>query len=91
MLLKSVFPAPDRWFLLLLAGLEPSDLASKIVSSESLSGLSALVDEEEEDEELPSILSHQGETSVYPSDTFFTQNRCELLGSVCFSFADELW
>lgn len=40
-------------------GLEPSHLASKIVSSESLSGLSALVDEEEEDEELPSILSHQ--------------------------------
>ncbi|NWX06206.1 MUM1 protein, partial [Caloenas nicobarica] len=39
--------------------LEPSDLASKIISSESLSGLSALVDEEEEDEELPSILSHQ--------------------------------
>ncbi|KAM9254491.1 PWWP domain-containing DNA repair factor 3A isoform 1-T3 [Cariama cristata] len=40
-------------------GLELSDLSSKIVSSESLSRLSALVDEEEEEEELPSILSHQ--------------------------------
>lgn len=70
MLFKSLFPAPDCGFLLLLAGLEPSHLASKIVSSESLSGLSALVDEEEEDEELPSILSHQGETSVYLYETF---------------------
>ncbi|XP_009978134.1 PREDICTED: PWWP domain-containing protein MUM1 [Tauraco erythrolophus] len=40
-------------------GLESSDLSSKIVSAESLSCLSALVDEEEEDEELPSILSRQ--------------------------------
>lgn len=48
-----------------LAGLESSDLSSKVVSPESLSRLSALVDEEEEDEELPSILSHQGEPSVY--------------------------
>ncbi|XP_074784171.1 PWWP domain-containing DNA repair factor 3A [Athene noctua] len=40
-------------------GLELSDLSSKIVSSESLSRLSALVDEEEEEEEeLPCILSH---------------------------------
>ncbi|XP_009467416.1 PREDICTED: PWWP domain-containing protein MUM1 [Nipponia nippon] len=45
-------------------GLEPSDLSSKIVSSESLSRLSALVDEEEEDEELPSILSHQEPQSI---------------------------
>ncbi|KFR01456.1 PWWP domain-containing protein MUM1 [Nipponia nippon] len=44
--------------------LEPSDLSSKIVSSESLSRLSALVDEEEEDEELPSILSHQEPQSI---------------------------
>ncbi|KAM6107297.1 PWWP domain-containing DNA repair factor 3A [Pterocles gutturalis] len=40
-------------------GLESSDLSSKIVFTESLSRLSALVDEEEEDEELPSILSCQ--------------------------------
>ncbi|KFV03020.1 PWWP domain-containing protein MUM1, partial [Pterocles gutturalis] len=39
--------------------LESSDLSSKIVFTESLSRLSALVDEEEEDEELPSILSCQ--------------------------------
>ncbi|KFO93104.1 PWWP domain-containing protein MUM1, partial [Buceros rhinoceros silvestris] len=40
--------------------LEPTDLSSKIVSSESLSRLSALLEEEEEeDEELPSILSPQ--------------------------------
>ncbi|KAM6231631.1 PWWP domain-containing DNA repair factor 3A isoform 1-T3 [Spheniscus humboldti] len=45
-------------------GLEPSDLSSKIVSSESLSRLSALVDDEEEDEELPSILSHQEPQSI---------------------------
>ncbi|XP_072701339.1 PWWP domain-containing DNA repair factor 3A [Ciconia boyciana] len=45
-------------------GLELSDLSSKIVSSESLSRLSALVDEEEEDEELPSILSHQEPQSI---------------------------
>ncbi|KAM6189397.1 PWWP domain-containing DNA repair factor 3A [Sarcoramphus papa] len=45
-------------------GLESSDLSSKIVSSESLSRLSALVDEEEEDEELPSILSHQEPQSI---------------------------
>lgn len=48
----------------MLAGLESSDVSSKLVSPESLSCLSALVDEEEEDEELPSILSHQGEKSV---------------------------
>ncbi|XP_068775752.1 PWWP domain-containing DNA repair factor 3A isoform X2 [Struthio camelus] len=41
-------------------GLESSDMSLKISSSENLSLLSALVDEEEEeDEELPSILSHQ--------------------------------
>ncbi|XP_064030883.1 PWWP domain-containing DNA repair factor 3A [Pogoniulus pusillus] len=41
-------------------GLELSDLSSKIPPSESLSHLSALLDEEEEeDEELPSILSPQ--------------------------------
>ncbi|KAM6369028.1 PWWP domain-containing DNA repair factor 3A isoform 1-T2 [Pluvialis apricaria] len=45
-------------------GLESSDLSSKIVSPESLSRLSALVDEEEEDEELPSILSHQEPQSI---------------------------
>ncbi|NXC21476.1 MUM1 protein, partial [Corythaeola cristata] len=45
-------------------GLESSDLSSKIVSTESLSCLSALVDEEEEDEELPSILSHQEPQSI---------------------------
>ncbi|KAM6332110.1 PWWP domain-containing DNA repair factor 3A isoform 1-T2 [Alca torda] len=45
-------------------GLESSDLSPKIVSSESLSRLSALVDEEEEDEELPSILSHQEPQSI---------------------------
>ncbi|XP_053906385.1 PWWP domain-containing DNA repair factor 3A [Cuculus canorus] len=45
-------------------GLEPSDLSSKIVSPESLSRLSPLVDEEEEDEELPSILSHQEPQSI---------------------------
>ncbi|KAM6113477.1 PWWP domain-containing DNA repair factor 3A isoform 2-T3 [Phoenicopterus ruber ruber] len=45
-------------------GLESSDLSSKIASSESLSRLSALVDEEEEDEELPSILSHQEPQSI---------------------------
>ncbi|NXE29020.1 MUM1 protein, partial [Ardeotis kori] len=44
--------------------LELSDLSSKIVTSESLSRLSALVDEEEEDEELPSILSHQEPQSI---------------------------
>ncbi|KFQ89517.1 PWWP domain-containing protein MUM1, partial [Phoenicopterus ruber ruber] len=44
--------------------LESSDLSSKIASSESLSRLSALVDEEEEDEELPSILSHQEPQSI---------------------------
>ncbi|NXN27009.1 MUM1 protein, partial [Nycticryphes semicollaris] len=47
-----------------LAGLEPSDLSPKIVCPESLSRLSALVDEEEEDEELPSILSHQEPQSI---------------------------
>ncbi|XP_009882849.1 PREDICTED: PWWP domain-containing protein MUM1 [Charadrius vociferus] len=45
-------------------GPESSDLSSKIVSPESLSRLSALVDEEEEDEELPSILSHQEPQSI---------------------------
>ncbi|KAM9369067.1 PWWP domain-containing DNA repair factor 3A [Phaethornis superciliosus] len=46
-------------------GLEPSDLASKITSSESLSCLSPLVDEEEEEEEeLPSILSLQEPKSI---------------------------
>ncbi|NWU91376.1 MUM1 protein, partial [Upupa epops] len=39
--------------------LEPSDLSSKIVASGSLSPLSSLLDEEEEDEELPCILSLQ--------------------------------
>ncbi|XP_010290780.1 PREDICTED: PWWP domain-containing protein MUM1-like [Phaethon lepturus] len=45
-------------------GLESSDLSSNMVSSESLSRLSPLVDEEEEDEELPSILSHQEPQSI---------------------------
>ncbi|XP_071583753.1 PWWP domain-containing DNA repair factor 3A isoform X2 [Heliangelus exortis] len=46
-------------------GLEPSDLASKITSSEGLSCLSPLVDEEEEEEEeLPSILSLQEPQSI---------------------------
>ncbi|XP_069733955.1 PWWP domain-containing DNA repair factor 3A [Phaenicophaeus curvirostris] len=46
-------------------GLDPLDLSSKIVSSESLSRLSPLVDEEEEEEEeLPSILSHQEPQSI---------------------------
>ncbi|XP_035752456.1 PWWP domain-containing DNA repair factor 3A [Egretta garzetta] len=45
-------------------GLESSDVSSKLVSPESLSCLSALVDEEEEDEELPSILSHQEPQSI---------------------------
>uniref|UniRef100_A0A8C8A5T3 PWWP domain-containing protein n=1 Tax=Otus sunia TaxID=257818 RepID=A0A8C8A5T3_9STRI len=45
-------------------GLELSDLSSKIVSSESLSRLSALVDEEEEEEELPCILSHHEPQSI---------------------------
>ncbi|XP_075632483.1 PWWP domain-containing DNA repair factor 3A [Balearica regulorum gibbericeps] len=45
-------------------GLESSDMSSKIVSSESFSRLSALVDEEDEDEELPSILSHQEPQSI---------------------------
>uniref|UniRef100_A0A8C3BJ85 PWWP domain-containing protein MUM1 n=1 Tax=Cairina moschata TaxID=8855 RepID=A0A8C3BJ85_CAIMO len=41
-------------------GLESSDLSSKLTFTENLSHVSALVDEdEEEDEELPSILSHQ--------------------------------
>ncbi|NXW59464.1 MUM1 protein, partial [Eurystomus gularis] len=39
--------------------LELSDLSSEVVPSENLSCLSALLDEEEEDEELPSILSPQ--------------------------------
>ncbi|NXF37593.1 MUM1 protein, partial [Nyctibius bracteatus] len=38
--------------------------SQRILSSESLSRLSALVDEEEEDEELPSILSHQEPQSI---------------------------
>ncbi|NXL09420.1 MUM1 protein, partial [Mesembrinibis cayennensis] len=42
----------------------PSDRRTLSVSSESLSRLSALVDEEEEDEELPSILSHQEPQSI---------------------------
>ncbi|XP_061871065.1 PWWP domain-containing DNA repair factor 3A isoform X2 [Colius striatus] len=45
-------------------GLESFDPSSKIVSSESLSHLSALAAEEEEDEELPSILSHQEPQSI---------------------------
>ncbi|KAM6294793.1 PWWP domain-containing DNA repair factor 3A [Aegotheles albertisi] len=45
-------------------GLDSPDLSSKIVSPESLSHLSALVDEEEEDEELPSILSLQEPQSM---------------------------
>ncbi|NXK20616.1 MUM1 protein, partial [Arenaria interpres] len=46
--------------------LESSDLSPKIVYPESLSRLSALVDEEEEDEdeELPSILSNQEPQSI---------------------------
>ncbi|KFP25422.1 PWWP domain-containing protein MUM1, partial [Colius striatus] len=44
--------------------LESFDPSSKIVSSESLSHLSALAAEEEEDEELPSILSHQEPQSI---------------------------
>ncbi|NXP44673.1 MUM1 protein, partial [Heliornis fulica] len=47
-----------------LPGLQSPDLSSKIVSSESLSHLSALVNEEEEDEELPSVLSHQAPQSI---------------------------
>ncbi|NWW90209.1 MUM1 protein, partial [Rhynochetos jubatus] len=43
----------------MLSELELSDLSSHIVSSENLSRISALVDKEEEEEELPSILSHQ--------------------------------
>ncbi|KFU95452.1 PWWP domain-containing protein MUM1, partial [Chaetura pelagica] len=46
------------------AWLEPSALSSEIVSSESLSRLSPLVDEEEEEEELPSILSVQEPESI---------------------------
>ncbi|XP_025894628.1 PWWP domain-containing protein MUM1 isoform X2 [Nothoprocta perdicaria] len=46
-------------------GLESSDMSSKIGSPENLSLLSTLVDEdEEEDEELPSILSHQEPQSI---------------------------
>ncbi|KAM9265608.1 PWWP domain-containing DNA repair factor 3A isoform 2-T5 [Morus bassanus] len=45
-------------------GLEFSDPSSNIVSSESLSRLSALAEEEEEDEELPSVLSHQEPQSI---------------------------
>ncbi|KFZ50361.1 PWWP domain-containing protein MUM1 [Antrostomus carolinensis] len=44
--------------------LESPDLSSKIASLESLSRLSALLDQEEEDEELPSILSHQEPQSI---------------------------
>ncbi|NXS70303.1 MUM1 protein, partial [Pandion haliaetus] len=44
--------------------LELPDLSSKVVSSESLYCISALIDEEEEDEELPSILSHQEPQSI---------------------------
>ncbi|NXS91930.1 MUM1 protein, partial [Jacana jacana] len=44
--------------------LESSDLSPKIAYPECLSRLSALVDEEEEDEELPSILSHQEPQSI---------------------------
>ncbi|XP_008945712.1 PREDICTED: PWWP domain-containing protein MUM1, partial [Merops nubicus] len=40
-------------------GLESSDLSLKVASTESPSRLSALLDEEEEDEELPSVLSAQ--------------------------------
>lgn len=40
-------------------GLESFDLSSKLFSSDSLSRLSALLDEEEEEEELPSVLSYQ--------------------------------
>ncbi|XP_074933400.1 PWWP domain-containing DNA repair factor 3A [Phalacrocorax aristotelis] len=45
-------------------GLEFADPTSERVSSESLSRLSALADEEEEDEELPSILLHQEPQSI---------------------------
>ncbi|XP_025972423.2 PWWP domain-containing DNA repair factor 3A isoform X2 [Dromaius novaehollandiae] len=46
-------------------GLESSGMSSKISSSENFSLISALVDEEEEeDEELPSILSHQEPQSI---------------------------
>ncbi|KFP92723.1 PWWP domain-containing protein MUM1, partial [Apaloderma vittatum] len=44
--------------------LESPDLSSKSVFTDSLSRLSALVDEEEEDEELPSVLSHQEPQSI---------------------------
>ncbi|NXJ85974.1 MUM1 protein, partial [Trogon melanurus] len=60
---------PDAFLIavlhsLLLAGLESPDLSSKTVLTDSLSRLSALVDEEEEDEELPSVLSHQEPQSI---------------------------
>ncbi|NWX92432.1 MUM1 protein, partial [Nothoprocta pentlandii] len=51
-------PGSSNW-------LESSDISSKIGSPENLSLLSTLVDEEEEeDEELPSILSHQEPQSI---------------------------
>ncbi|KAM6236034.1 PWWP domain-containing DNA repair factor 3A [Porphyrio hochstetteri] len=45
-------------------GLESPNISSKRVSLESLSRLSALINEEEEDEELPSILSYQEPQSI---------------------------
>uniref|UniRef100_A0A8C4U0W7 PWWP domain-containing protein n=1 Tax=Falco tinnunculus TaxID=100819 RepID=A0A8C4U0W7_FALTI len=45
-------------------GMESSDLPSEALPSESLFCVSALVDEEEEDEELPSVLSHQEPQSI---------------------------
>ncbi|NXK52674.1 MUM1 protein, partial [Chauna torquata] len=44
--------------------LESPDLSSKIAFSENLSHLSALVDEDDDDEELPSVLSHQEPQSI---------------------------
>ncbi|KFW02496.1 PWWP domain-containing protein MUM1, partial [Eurypyga helias] len=43
----------------MLSGLELSNLSSNIISLENLSRISALVDKEEEDEDLPSVLSPQ--------------------------------
>lgn len=45
-------------------GLEPSGLSSERTFSEKLSQLSDLVDEDDDEEELPSILSHQEPESI---------------------------
>ncbi|POI25903.1 hypothetical protein CIB84_010347 [Bambusicola thoracicus] len=45
-------------------GLEPSGLSSERTFSEQLSQLSDLVDEDDDEEELPSILSHQEPESI---------------------------